>query len=299
MRIKLAQNAGFCFGVKRAIHLALEAAKEKSGIVTLGPLIHNPQMVQKLNEYGIHEIHSASEIAGRTTIIRSHGIPRQDLQELKDSEVEIIDATCPYVFKTQQYAKQLSDEGYDIVILGNAEHPEVIALVSYIEGNVLVVADYKELPTEIVFAKVGVISQTTQNILRLQELVGELLQRSHEVRVINTICNATEVRQQSTMALAKISDVMIVIGGRNSSNTKMLARISEEFTETHLVETASEIDLTWFANSESVGITAGASTPDWLIIEVYNKIAESTGNDPLVRNVEEIPVYKEECNVIE
>jgi (E)-4-hydroxy-3-methyl-but-2-enyl pyrophosphate reductase len=294
MSVRIAKNSGFCFGVKRAIKIAFEAAKTSDEIITLGPIIHNPQMVQRLADEGIVSVNELDEIKGRPTIIRSHGIRKEILQTLKDDNIEIINATCPYVSKTQEYGEQLSKEGYRVIILGDKDHPEVKALQSYVEGDVLIVGKAEDLPASI-YDRVGIICQTTRNINDLQDLVQKLVPMCRELRIMNTICNATTVRQASTIELAKESDLMIVIGGKNSSNTKMLAKISENFVETYHIETEREIEKKWFDDRKRVGITAGASTPDWIIVEVYNKILKCMGNeDKNVANIEDIPGFKEE-----
>ncbi len=297
MSVRIARNSGFCFGVKRAIRLAMETSREHESIVTLGPIIHNPQMVDKLKAEGIESVDHPDEIRGRTTIIRSHGLPKDELSVLEKLKVKIIDATCPYVSKTQQYGFQLSRENYTVIILGNADHPEVIALKSFIDGEVIIVKNAGELEQR-QYSKIGVICQTTQNIENLRELVVKLLDLSNEVRVINTICNATSIRQESTLELARKSDVMIVIGGRNSSNTKMLAEISQQYVETWPIETAEELSPEWFEGKTDIGITAGASTPDWIILDVYNKINKVIGDSEAdITRIEDIPGYKEEGNV--
>lgn len=293
MKVKIAKNSGFCFGVKRAIKIALESAKNNHEIVTLGPIIHNPQMVAKLESKNILKVDNVEQIKGRPTIIRSHGVKKEILDELKKNNIEIINATCPYVSKTQDYAKSLSEENYELIILGDRNHPEVKALRSYVDKEVLIVANADELPDK-KFKKVGIISQTTRKVEDLQELVKKLVPKCHEMRVINTICNATTIRQNSTLALAKESDVMIVVGGKKSSNTKMLAKICESFVETYHIETACEIDNKWFKDKQNIGLTAGASTPDWVIVEVYNIILECIGNINKVDNIEDIPGFKEE-----
>lgn len=294
MKIRIAKNSGFCFGVKRAINMALEAAKTNDSIITLGPIIHNPQMVAKLAEKGIISLNDSNQINGRTTIIRSHGIKKNTLEKLRKEGIEIINATCPYVSKTQDHGRQLSQNGYQVIILGDKDHPEVKALKSYIEGKVIIIASADELIND-KFDRVGIICQTTRSVEDLQLLVQKLIPLSYEIRIINTICNATNVRQQSTIALAKMSDLMVVIGGKNSSNTKMLAKISEKFVKTYHIETLSEIEDKWFKEKENIGLTAGASTPDWIIVEVYNKIIECMGNiSPKVNKVDDIPGFKEE-----
>lgn len=294
--IQLAENSGFCFGVKRAIKLALDSTETYPGAVTLGPIIHNPQMVEKLEQEGINCVNSLEEIQGRPVIIRSHGISKHEMELLEAQRIQIIDATCPYVAKTHEIAQMVNKEGYVTVILGNKDHPEVIGLRSYLMGETLVVNSVKELPDK-AFRKVSVICQTTQNLESLQELVQKLVSQNIEVRVFNTICNATNIRQESTRKLAMESDVMIIIGGKNSSNTKMLARLSENYTKTYHIETAEAIEKEWFIGHEHIGISAGASTPDWIIIEVYNKIKNIVNLDqPDVLTVDEIPGYKEEAN---
>ena len=293
MSVRIAKNSGFCFGVKRAIKVALNTSKDNNEVVTLGPIIHNPQMVAKLEKENIIKVDNIEQIKGRSTIIRSHGVKKEILNKLEQNNIEIINATCPYVSKTQDYAKSLSEDGYELIIMGDRNHPEVKALRSYVDKEVMIVANASELADK-QFKRVGIISQTTRRVEDLQELVKKLVPRSHEVRVINTICNATTIRQNSTLALAKESDVMIVVGGKNSSNTKMLAKICESFVKTYHIEVAEEIDKKWLNDKQDIGLTAGASTPDWVIVEVYNKILECIGNINKVDNIEDIPGFKED-----
>ncbi len=293
MSVRIAKNSGFCFGVKRAIKVALNTSKDNNEVVTLGPIIHNPQMVAKLEQENIIKVDNIEQIKGRPTIIRSHGVKKEILNKLEQNNIEIINATCPYVSKTQEYAKSLSEDGYELIIMGDRNHPEVKALRSYVDKEVMIVVNASELPDK-QFKKIGIISQTTRRVEDLQELVKKLVPKCHEVRVINTICNATTIRQNSTLALAKESDVMIVVGGKNSSNTKMLAKICESFVKTYHIEVAEEIDKKWFNDKQDIGLTAGASTPDWVIVEVYNKILECIGNINKVDNIEDIPGFKEE-----
>jgi 4-hydroxy-3-methylbut-2-enyl diphosphate reductase len=294
MEIRLAKNSGFCFGVKRAIKMARdEASMRNEKLVTIGPIIHNPQVVSRLEDIGVYAIDNIDEIDGTPAIIRSHGIAKEAKEMLAERGVEVIDATCPYVEKLQSTGERLSKEGYFVVVLGNKEHPEVLALTSYLKGKYLVV----EGPDEIVdlkAKKVALISQTTQTFDVFRELVKKILDTTFEFHIVNTICNATTIRQESTRHLAKTSDLMIVIGGKMSSNTKMLAKISKEFVETHHIETKHELKREWFGNKNKIGISAGASTPDDLIIEVYNKIININGSGEIVQTIKEIPVFKEE-----
>jgi len=294
MKIRLAKNSGFCFGVKRAINMAEDASARYPETVTLGPIIHNPQMVQRLKDRGIVPVESIEDIGSKPVIIRSHGITRGLKEELDNLQLPIIDATCPYVASSQQYVTQLSREGFPIVIVGNRDHPEVVALKSYVEGESYIISNPREIPVKR-FIRLAVISQTTQSIENLQDIVTALIPCTKELRIINTICSATSVRQESSYLLARESDLMIVIGGKNSSNTRMLFKICQSMVETYLIETSEEFDSTWLEKKENIGLTAGASTPDWIIVEVYNKILKCLGNEQhSISSVEEIPGNKEE-----
>lgn len=294
-QIKIAKNSGFCFGVKRAIKLAEETASLYEKAVTLGPIIHNPQMVEHLSAKGILEVNNVRELDERPVIIRSHGIPLYELELIRDKGIPLIDATCPYVSKAFDYAKKADEEGYEIFILGNPDHPEIIALKSYIKGQYQIINNDFDLLPEKRIPKAAIICQTTQNSQNLEKLVCKLLSQTNELRVFNTICNATNIRQDATIELAQKSDLLIVIGGKNSSNTKMLATLSAQYTETYHIETAAEINSEWFLKAESIGLTAGASTPDWIILDVYNKIIEIVGNKSKYATcIEDIPGYKEE-----
>jgi 4-hydroxy-3-methylbut-2-en-1-yl diphosphate reductase len=293
MEILLAQHSGFCFGVKRAIQIALEASDGQQDIFTLGPLIHSPQMVQELSQHGIRMAEDPAELHNSTVIVRSHGISLSDKETLLENGNVLIDATCPYVSKAQEHVRQLCSEGYPVVIIGDRDHPEVIAMLSYCGGETLVIGSPDEVPDKF-WQKLGVLSQTTKNMALLQETVSRLLPHVKELRLFNTICTATSIRQEATTALAKISDLMIIIGGRNSSNTRMLAALCSGITRTLHVETADEISEEQISSQHRIGLTAGASTPDYLIVDVYNRINKLTGNRTTVKSVEDIPVNKEE-----
>lgn len=294
MKIKLAKNSGFCFGVKRAINIAQEASAKYSEIVTLGPIIHNPQMVKKLQNRNILAIESVADIKNKPVIIRSHGISKELKKKLDNQGITVIDATCPYVASSQQFVTQLSSEGYPVVIVGNKDHPEVIALRSYVNGESYVISSPEELPNK-KYAKLAVISQTTKSIEILQRIVSALIPMTKEMHLINSICTATSIRQESSLQLAKESDLMVVIGGKNSSNTRMLFQICQSIVETYLIETAKEFECPWLEGKKNIGLTAGASTPDWIIVEVYNRILKCLGNrEQFVTAVQDIPGYKEE-----
>jgi 4-hydroxy-3-methylbut-2-enyl diphosphate reductase len=274
MKIILAESAGFCFGVKRATSMAFDAAEHYHQICSLGPIIHSPQLVKKLEEKGVRVIGRVDEIPEGAVIIRSHGVTSEELDGILAREMKIVDATCPFVKKAQDHAALLSREGYVVILVGEAEHPEVQGIVSYArDGEVFVVADRnqaEELPRK---SRIGVVAQTTQSFENLRQVVEVCLEKSKELRVFNTICNATTVRQNEARSIARQADMMLVIGGFNSANTNRLAQICQEIQErTHHVETADQIEAAWFSGVSTVGITAGASTPRWIIEEVMERV---------------------------
>lgn len=273
MEIILAKKAGFCFGVKRATQMAFEAANKGGDTFTLGPIIHSPQVVQKLEEMGVRVLKDLSRMESGTIIIRSHGVASEELQEAIRRELEVVDATCPFVKKAQEHVKSLSQSGYDVVVVGDADHPEVQGIVSYASGKVFVVGSGEEAKRLPNMGKIGVVAQTTQSFENLQNVVHECLLKGGEIRVFNTICDATAVRQEEAKELAKQVDCMVVIGGLNSANTKRLAEVCKELQpRTHHIETAQELDPAWFEGVGRVGVTAGASTPKWLIDEVMERV---------------------------
>ena len=271
MRIELASSYGFCFGVKRAIKIA-ENAKDA---VTIGPIIHNNDEINRLNKnFNVKTLEGISEIDGeKKAIIRTHGITKGDLAELKKSDIKVIDATCPFVTKPQQICEKMSKEGYDIVIFGDEKHPEIKGVKSYAVGKVFVVLEESELEGVKLAQKVAVISQTTRKVEKFMQIVNYLMLRVKEVRVFNTICNATFENQEAVKNLAVRADVMVVVGGKNSSNTKQLYLISKTACEdSYLVENELELERTWFEGKSLCGVSAGASTPDWIIQKVIDRL---------------------------
>lgn len=276
MEIILAKSAGFCFGVKRAVNMAFKAAEQAEHICSLGPLIHSPQLVQRLEGEGIRVAKSVEEMTDETVIIRSHGITRGEEEQLEQRLLSIVDATCPFVKKAQQYAALLGNDGYAVVIVGEQEHPEVQGIISYAAGaETWVVADVEEARRVPVHKKMGLVAQTTQAYDNFSEIVAVLLEKCKELRIFNTICDATAVRQDEARAIAGRVDLMFVVGGLNSANTTRLARICSEIQpRTYHIETADEIDPSWLQGAEAVGLTAGASTPEWIIREVVERVQE-------------------------
>lgn len=277
MKILLAKSAGFCFGVKRATNMAFDAADSHAAICSLGPIIHSPQLVEKLEQQGVEVVYDVEGVPeGAAVIVRSHGITYEEMQALGLKELEIIDATCPFVKNAQNYASQLSEEGYVVVIVGEEEHPEVQGILSFARaGEVYVVGDpgkAGKLPRR---RRIGIVAQTTQSLSNLRQIVDICLEKCYELRVFNTICDATTVRQQEAREIAARADVVLVLGGYNSANTSRLAQICQEIQpRTHHIETAREIQSEWLVAADVVAITAGASTPQWIIEEAVKKIEE-------------------------
>jgi 4-hydroxy-3-methylbut-2-enyl diphosphate reductase len=275
MEIILAKSAGFCFGVRRATQMAFEAAAQHEAICSLGPLIHSPQVVKGLAEKGVTVVDSVDDIPPGPVIIRSHGVTAGEMAQVQAKCPAIVDATCPFVKKAQEYATRLSKEGYTVVIVGELEHPEVQGIVSYAgEAVVHVVADAGQAAALPRMNRVGILAQTTQLYENLKAIMDVCLPKCQELRVFNTICDATSVRQNEAREIAGTVDLMFVIGGHASANTSRLARICREIQpNTWHIETADEIDPAWFSGVRRVGVTAGASTPGWLIDEVVKHIA--------------------------
>jgi len=281
MKIILAQNCGFCFGVKLAIDKVeevLEKNKKKNiPIYSIGPVIHNPQVVNKLKERGLKIIEDIDEIDNGILIIRSHGVPPLVLEKAKKKKLKIVDATCPFVKNAQNICCLLKKENYDIIIIGESEHPEVEALVGFAGEKAHVVKDGEGLLSLETGNKIGILSQTTQPFKNVQSVIQKIDWAKYlEVRVFDTICDATSKRQESALNIAKDVDVMIVIGGYNSSNTKKLAQLCEESgVKTFHIESIKDLDLKLISKTDVVGITAGASTPSWLIEEVVENLQDS------------------------
>jgi len=278
MGIIVAKTAGFCFGVKRAIDIAFKIAGEKrKGVYTLGPIIHNPQVVDKLRQKGIIPIDTIDKRKDiKALIIRTHGIPLELSREISLRGYEIIDATCPFVKKAQHYAKLLSEEGYQVVILGERNHPEVKSLMSYADNNAVVVNGKSPLPK--LKSKVGIVVQTTQLLESLKKVSSDAIEHAREIKVYNTICNSTALRLKETENIAGKADVMFVVGGKNSANTTQLTKLCNTLSvPTYHIETASEIRKNWLRGAKTIGITAGASTPKWIIKEVEKRIKDIGG----------------------
>jgi (E)-4-hydroxy-3-methyl-but-2-enyl pyrophosphate reductase len=274
VRAIVAEGAGFCFGVKRALKMAFEAARDGEGdVVTLGAIIHNPQVVAKLEEEGLHVVENLDGLEGGTLVVRSHGLPRSVLEEAEAKGMTIVDATCPFVKQAQERAVQLENEGHAVIVVGEEDHPEVLSITGSLKGRATVVdgtAGLTDLPPA---NRYGVVCQTTQPQEHLSAVVQDLLTRAREIKVFNTICEATFDRQESALELARRVDVMLVVGGKNSANTRRLWELCRDAgCDAYHIETADELEPAWFEGKEEVGITGGASTPQWIVDEVVEAL---------------------------
>lgn len=278
MKVVLAKRIGFCFGVKRAIDMAENALRENERVCSLGSIIHNAQVVDGLSRKGLEVIKDIDRIKAGAVVASSHGISPKIAGRIKEKRLKLIDTTCPFVLNAQRIARSLSDAGYSVIIVGDANHPEVKALVDFASKDVFVVKDAREARALKLNqnGKFSIISQTTQSTDNFLDAVKAILEKMpKELRVINTICRDVEERQGAARALAKGVDAILVIGGRNSANTKRLFEICKRISgNSHLVETEKELKRSWFKGARVIGITSGASTPDWIVRRVVGKITK-------------------------
>ncbi len=284
MNLTLARNAGFCFGVRQAVNKVYELADIKKGpVYTYGPVIHNEEVIRDLEERGVGVIQSPDELdrlKKGTVVIRSHGVSREVYGRLSQAGFEIEDATCPFVLKIHEIVREFSADGYEIVIIGNKNHPEVEGIMGWCDPeHTTVICEQEEAGkyTPEQGKMVCVVSQTTFNYKKFQDLVEIIRKKGYinNIRVLNTICNATEERQNEAAQLARVSDLMLVIGGKSSSNTQKLYEIcKEECANTYYIQTAADLnpDLIQTGCIDNVGITAGASTPKNIIEEVQKYV---------------------------
>lgn len=261
--IEVARYAGVCYGVERALGMAEKAAGEaRKPVNTLGPLIHNPLVVNDLERIGVGTASNVSEVEEGTLIIRAHGVVPSVVEGARTRGLDVLDATCPYVKKVHNAAERLVREGYQLIVVGESGHPEVEGIMGHAGDDAHVVSVPGDLDAIDLSRKVGVVVQTTQTPGALADVVAELSKRTMDLRVINTICSATQERQDSAAELARRVDAMIVVGGKNSGNTRRLAEIcTAACPKTHHIEDASEIEAAWFDGASHIGVTAGASTP--------------------------------------
>ena len=278
MRVIKAKTAGFCFGVKRAVDQVYELAGKKEGAVyTYGPIIHNEEVVNDLEKKGVQVLHTKEELAAHekgTVVIRSHGVAREIYEQIQGKRLELVDATCPFVKKIHRIVKREGENGREIVIIGNATHPEVEGIKGWCVSKVTVIGNEEEAQKYETDSDKGIciVSQTTFNYKKFNKLVEILSKKRYDILVLNTICNATEERQQEARKIAAEVDAMVVIGGKHSSNTQKLFEIcKEECKNTYYIQTLEDLDVQSMQSMSCVGITAGASTPNNIIEEVHKE----------------------------
>jgi 4-hydroxy-3-methylbut-2-enyl diphosphate reductase len=282
MRVQVikAKELGFCMGVRRAVDMMEAASGELGPITSLGSTVHNPQVVSRLRDRGVEIIATIDQIDARPVAITAHGVGPQVLEQLQARGAEIIDTTCPIVTRAQQWCKKLTDEGFGVIVFGDPDHKEVRGILGWAKGKVVTMRSEDELDAPLpdwMPSRVGVLSQTTETEHHFARFVQRLLtvhmDRISELRVINTLCNATTSQQAATQELAQDVDLMIVVGGRESANTRHLAEVSrEQGVETYHVESSAEIEAGWLPGRERVGVAAGASTPDAVIDDVIARL---------------------------
>lgn len=277
MRIVISEKAGFCQGVKRALDLAYQEATQSSEpVYTLGPLVHNDQVISYLEDLGIEHIESVEEVPPSShIIIRSHGVGPKILEKMKARGLTVIDATCIKVRNVQNFAKSLWERGYSLIILGAPDHPEVKAIREYVNDEALVINSLDEIVDSLydpVPEKIGLVCQTTLSHKFFEAAVKEIKKQIPHIEIHHTICGATHKRQNEAKKVAEDVDLMIVIGSSFSSNTSKLAELCTEFTTVIRIETQDEIKEDWFRPNMTVGVTAGASTPEWIIQQVIREL---------------------------
>ena len=277
MKVEKAEKLGLCFGVRRAIKLLREAVDKHGDIETLGSLAHNRLLVETLTDLGARPVNHLDEVRGRIVAITTHGTSPAVLSEIDTRGLDIIDTTCPIVRKAQNTARELAGAGLDVVIFGQADHSEVKGLLGWTGKKGMAALNTKHIDrSQKPLSRLGIISQTTQTRPALMEFVKQFLEVAgsdiREMRLVDTLCQVTQGQQEAAMQLACKSQLMIVIGGSNSANARHLMEICSSVVETHLVETANEIDRSWFSDKNQVGVTAGASTPDEAVDELIEKL---------------------------
>jgi (E)-4-hydroxy-3-methyl-but-2-enyl pyrophosphate reductase len=275
VKVLLAKHAGYCYGVERAFNMVeVAAAITDRPITTLGPLIHNQQAIEALHEdRNVSMADTLGQIESGTVVIRTHGVPPEVFQEAQNRGLDVIDATCPFVRSAQRLAAKLVEAGYTLVVLGERNHPEVIGVTAHAGGRAVVIEDPAEIEQYFPLKRVGIVVQTTQPLDKLEKLVELLLPHCKDISIQNTICYATTDRQEAARELARKVQAMVVVGGRHSGNTRRLVDICrEEQVPVYHIETADEISRGWFEGIDTVGVTAGASTPGFIIEAVVGTL---------------------------
>lgn len=277
MKINLAKSSGFCFGVKRALNIALETAKSNEKVFMLGDIVHNEDVVRQVQEAGIEKIKQLTSGKGKILLIRAHGSGIKTFKRSKMSGYKIIDATCPMVKEIHKIAKSFERRGYRIIIIGDKKHDEVQGIIGQLKRKAIVIDNIKRVPFKLIskLKKACILSQSTQNIDQVARIVKVLRPYCRQVRFFNTICMPTRIKQEEIKRMSEGNDVMIVIGSKSSANTKRLYEISKSINkQTYWIESRRDIKLNWFENAQNVGIAAGASTPDSTTQEVVTYLKQ-------------------------
>ncbi|HXF82500.1 MAG TPA: 4-hydroxy-3-methylbut-2-enyl diphosphate reductase [bacterium] len=276
MEILVARHMGFCGGVKRAVEMAAGAGAAAQGpVLTWGPLIHNPQVVDRLQAGGVHVAESLDEMRGETFVVSAYGVERAVLDAAKSRGMRIVDATCPVVIRAHSLAHALVEEGYQLIVVGDHGHPEMVTLKEALGDRVTVVHTRAEAATVKLRGRIAVMSQTTQSQENFRQIVGDLSLRTKELRVVNTLCPAITVRQEEAERLVEEVDTLVIIGGHHSANTTRLAEIGRAHGRpTYHVEVPAELQPAWFDGVAKVGVMSGASTPEWIIADVIARLRE-------------------------
>jgi 4-hydroxy-3-methylbut-2-enyl diphosphate reductase len=278
-RIEKAGRTGFCFGVKRAIDILEKVARERGEVETLGAVVHNQQVLQKLSGIGVSVVRDAGDIRGDTIVTSSHGVSPELEESLRARNINVISTTCHDVRRAQAAAAGLAESGFFVIVFGDAAHPEVKGILGWAKGKGLATTDEKDvaalgpLPR-----RLGILSQTTEVPSHfagfVKKIIDLALKKNSEIRIIDTICHDLRERQAAALELAHRADLMLVVGGRSSANTNRIAELCAGVTETHLIETADEIDPAWLKGKQHIGVTSGASTDERTVAEVMHRLEQ-------------------------
>jgi len=275
--IEKAARTGFCFGVRRAINTLEKIARERGGMETLGAVVHNQQVLQKLSEIGVKVVNNVDDIKGNTVVTSSHGVSPALEDELRSRNIEVISTTCPFVRRAQVAARRLAESGFFVIVYGDAGHPEVKGILGWAQGRGLASIEEEAVrKLESMPRRIGILSQTTQVPAYYTDFTRKIidlaLNKDSEIRIIDTICHDIRQRQAAALELAHRADLMLVVGGRSSANTNRLAELCSRVTQTHLIETAEEIQTGWIKGKNLIGVTAGASTAEETVDEVMKRL---------------------------
>lgn len=282
LEVILSPYTGYCFGVKRAMRLIEEGLEREGGAIrSIGHVIHNPQAVERLRSRGVIPVSSMDEIeTGQTLVVRAHGVDPDIVSEARRRGIRLIDATCPFVRRSQNYVRRIAQEGRRVIIIGDRNHPEVRGISGRAGGDFLILATQAEALDLPPIESAGVVVQTTFSREKALEIIARLEERIADLRVHDTICQATMLRSEATLALARSVDMVLVVGGRESANTRRLYQMCMDLgVGTHFIETAEEIDPAWFHGCRRIGLTTGTSTPDWITDEVIERLEQISQTD--------------------